>query len=582
MRCFHNFHHANPKGSIKGKIVHLSLSCCQTTTLGFGLTCSCPFPDEMACIEEGKCKILSAMGLVKPAINYIDFAEPVAFLDVNYGAIMRTWQILGLRRKLSEAKKSWDDKTFMRKLLEKFGPLEILITAYNRLGEGPGQTSKFEAEWANVSFDSYLEEIAKEIEYSLPVHGPHYRLANTNLQSSQPSVADQTSDLLQIPPVSQAEEEVERLTAKDSGNREVEPVYEPRAPEKSGVNELPLWDWPNYQCPFAEFRDPLDSKLQLPNFTKIDMKELENGLQDFGDANFYLRQMAIAKEIDQECLEKVLRNLKVRKTSFEYSRLIGRLRFLNMGNRHLTPLIKSLVAHVKTVAKSLEDSPYLFQDFRFPPDTPVDYSFLPKSEMEQHVVGINDNVRQYIGSPRVPQFLRKRALLYWHAWPYHVAVDRSNWILIKAFISHGFSCTFIADLKNGNITKEEMKKIKERKAIVVLTENQRKQLEDRGHWGEVLYKLKSIEGIQIISGTMRGVLLGCLRAKNLEPLKRGVRCLHEGGPLIEDERTGCIPRKICVICRNVYSLEELDWVSRRNRTLFESERKNTERKTTAP
>eukprot|EP01054_Gregarina_sp_Poly1_P000829 Gregarina_sp_Poly_1__828@NODE_1199_length_4801_cov_10_399662_g824_i0_p1_GENE_NODE_1199_length_4801_cov_10_399662_g824_i0NODE_1199_length_4801_cov_10_399662_g824_i0_p1_ORF_typecomplete_len598_score57_46Arif1/PF06770_11/0_21_NODE_1199_length_4801_cov_10_399662_g824_i016193412 len=583
MRNSHDLRTLNPGSSREGIFIDLLLGCTQTTSLGFGLTCSCPFPDEKDCIEEGKCKFLSAIDIVKPALVV---EKQNVFLNAEHVIVSDIWRTAVLRRWIKEMEAPPDDKGFIKALLQEVGPLEILVAAYKYLEQDPNQISQL-GYWAKSSFDSYLFQIAKKIKYSLNPEFEFFEAkseGNFRLDTSFPVLqariytTHRQSSEIKSPQILNDEThesviENSRISKRVSGHGQL-------TPQPSDAKRPKKRNWQVSWFPFDGFNDPLESGVDLPSFPIITKKELENGLQDYGDAAFYLRQMAFAEQVDQECLEMVLREIRIQNTSLEYSQLKARLRWIKSRHSHLASLIESLIQHLEKVlenskSRGIKSSQELvdpFQGFCFPTSIESE-SLRLKPEIDRCRSGINYNplrcLDSVFGGIQYPENDQ-----VWSHWPYHVAVDPSNRDMAEIFISHGFNCTFIARLQHGTISDSEMKRIKELKALVILTGSRGsprryKQLDSRkfrSKWKKQL----SLDGLQVVSGTMRSTLRECLEAKNLQPLKCGIRCLYDGMPLIEDQRLNCIPRKKCVLCRNAYSIEELEWISQRNRTLLES------------
>eukprot|EP01054_Gregarina_sp_Poly1_P006133 Gregarina_sp_Poly_1__6132@NODE_323_length_9530_cov_14_322836_g275_i0_p2_GENE_NODE_323_length_9530_cov_14_322836_g275_i0NODE_323_length_9530_cov_14_322836_g275_i0_p2_ORF_typecomplete_len421_score60_39IBP39/PF11422_8/0_14_NODE_323_length_9530_cov_14_322836_g275_i081459407 len=416
---YHNLRHASSNGLNKRKIVELLLSCTEAIILRSGVVSSCPFPDESFCIEAGECKILSSIDTFQLLAETSNAKSAIAakkrgvFLKADNHDVQQIWKKLVMERWIQDL----DDKEFIKNLLKKLGPLEILVAAYKYL-KNSKQDSNEESQlgyWAKSSLDAYLIQIAKKLHYKKCFTDEEFsfRLAHTAFRDPY--------------------------------------------------------------SPWFELGDPLRSGLALPLLPVIDMKELENGLRDFRDAYFYLRQMAFAERVDQKCLEKVMEKLRFQDTAIQRFLLMNRIGWISERNLNLKCRINC--------------------DSVFTHDPPQNPDF-------PEMIQLKDEVRDQ-----------------WPSWPYFVAIDKSSWDLAGTLISHGFNCMCIANLQNGEITDSEMKmieylKLKELKPIIILTETQQEILQARNKWKELKLRL---DGLHIVWGPTPSVLLKCLQTNDFEP-----------------------------------------------------------------
>eukprot|EP01054_Gregarina_sp_Poly1_P003651 Gregarina_sp_Poly_1__3650@NODE_2076_length_2727_cov_13_328195_g1339_i0_p1_GENE_NODE_2076_length_2727_cov_13_328195_g1339_i0NODE_2076_length_2727_cov_13_328195_g1339_i0_p1_ORF_typecomplete_len604_score58_08_NODE_2076_length_2727_cov_13_328195_g1339_i01301941 len=588
MKNCQNFLRSSPRLG-RGKVFDLLLGCANIITFDSAVTFSCPFLNEVDCLEDGKCKILSAVDILwATSLSAIDLSErPIQllesglFLNAEHEGISRIWQeLVNTRLSLEKDGDRMDDRDFVKNALKNVGPLAVLVEAYNHLKLDSTQTSQLGVNW-NQDFPSFLCGVASRIQFRQNLlNAPLFRLANfafsaekapiisndeTHHRSSvvgswkasgrDPGISEQPSPvttyvkqlLLQFPGAQNA-----LITSKD------EISSDPSASDLSDTHERPT---SVFRIHFlGEFSDPLNSGLELPRFTKVNKKELDEGLRHYGDANFYLRQMMFTEGLDQECLLRVIWNIRMRGTPFDCGKLIERLRWLQKKNAHLEPILARLVEYIQTRKLSVahrENLPYhyFFRGFKFANNIEPDSSQLQSKWHDAY--------------PRVESGRWEAYEAAEEKWPFFVAMDRSNWFAFQTFLTHGFNCIPITDLRNGEIPESTLKEMKKKGAIIVLTKDQCKKLIDGGK----LDPSGRLCGFHTVWGTLEEVLLECLEAKGFEPLlANAYRCFIDGWPLLEDWITKDLCRGLCPRCKNVFSLEELNWVVARNHAVWQKRR----------
>eukprot|EP01054_Gregarina_sp_Poly1_P004897 Gregarina_sp_Poly_1__4896@NODE_25_length_19863_cov_179_262730_g23_i0_p5_GENE_NODE_25_length_19863_cov_179_262730_g23_i0NODE_25_length_19863_cov_179_262730_g23_i0_p5_ORF_typecomplete_len466_score52_26IL32/PF15225_6/5_6e03IL32/PF15225_6/0_38_NODE_25_length_19863_cov_179_262730_g23_i01559616993 len=445
------------QNSYRKKMFDLLLNCASTAVLiptsgdqSFYVTCKCPLIDE-ACIEEiGVCKILSAALSNKPAVT---FCKSDVFLNVDHEAFSTTCQ--GVMEKVRNGvtnRFQTLDIDFLRYMLETVGPLKILVEAYEYLKQG-AEIKVYWNETFPQSLATYLCQIAERIQFSGgKAFSPYFKLDNISLEdiSSRNSHSKTRADFI-------------------------------RRPLKR--------EWENLTFPFAEFCDPLDSGLELLNSAKIDKKELRCGLRDYGDASFYLRQLAMSAEIDQECLQMVLRKIKIANNRLQCARLCHRLHWIQEKNPHLSLLISQLIQYVDDFCEDPRRSPYIFQAFEFPNSKS---SNLKPSSANRNF-GMDEQAEMSHSSEQKRAAVAKR-----NSWPFQVVLDSSCWYLAQVFTCHGFNCTLVKGLYSGEISDDDVELAKRLQAIIVIAKGQRRKL------------IEKFDGLRVISGNMRRVLNRCL------------------------------------------------------------------------
>eukprot|EP01054_Gregarina_sp_Poly1_P000103 Gregarina_sp_Poly_1__102@NODE_1021_length_5328_cov_19_525375_g712_i0_p1_GENE_NODE_1021_length_5328_cov_19_525375_g712_i0NODE_1021_length_5328_cov_19_525375_g712_i0_p1_ORF_typecomplete_len511_score61_35XPCbinding/PF09280_11/1_4e04XPCbinding/PF09280_11/0_1_NODE_1021_length_5328_cov_19_525375_g712_i02531785 len=490
MRSIPAFPHSSPNTDRK-RISDLLLSCAEKIIFASGATYRCPLPDELGDpTKDGKCKIFSALGINK---SIIQVTETGAYLNVENKAISKPWEELMIMRSLEKEKNELGilgffnkkaDVNFIKKVLELAGPLEVLVKAYYFLkGKlDSGKTAELNVDWEQLlynddrNFTRFLSLLAESVKFPMDSDlAPYFRLANVSSQAS--SVAEFSHNLLSV---------------------------------------------------FPQFIDPLKGGSELPVFTEIDMEELDNGLHDARDAEFYLRHMAMAKlSVEEKCLSRILQKINTYPFPFfKRERLTKCLEEIRNQNPQLRKLIEDFEENFENPqVKSKRD----WEESEDPSVTNAQFAEAAK---------IREN------------------------WTFFLAFDKSDWFAAQIFNCHGFNSIMIQGLRRevrklGILNRRSRELLRKHKATIVL-------LESDSNRGELL-------GFPYLTGSLGAVLEECLKANDFFPLFRERPwCLRDGYPLLRDPRTGCIPRMFCPGCKDkdLFSLHELHWVKKRNETLI--------------